>query len=487
MTSFLRKVVLLLLITITASSNSNIHKDRNNDSPSIPNKYNTSDNDKILQQWTAICTNELLSSPKGKKEDDVTPKDLLSLLMKVTNYGDRSSNNSSIHMDQPIRDIQDVPLSIQYQFALATCENKAESLSLYRAKPSRKQQNHKSTSVCEEGKVTLPMHEFRNLVIDRNNIQSIRNVCEGIAPILHRKQMISDDMIWNYTRSLTTGSIEMYNYKDRVLLDDVQFNASEYCPCIPTPDVIVFPSDMESSYTNFGEYCSPWDRMLNPKCVNPRTGLPFENDEACVSNGSEQGLVPDWCCRSWCFVDTEDCQRPHSQLYERGFHTLVDFASVSSAEEAKENYLSYETCGNIDVYTPDAIYDALKTYNLRVGFPGDSSDGYTLTTVSDTERGGSTYDFMELISLKYNITWIQKEISEKSLSKYSSSYTACVHDIAIGKEVNIFGSKSTSYFNKLFQYNSKVNLICVLVHFGQPRNDSSFPHFRMRSIMMVSR
>jgi len=40
---------------------------------------------------------------------------------------------------------------------------------------------------------------------------------------------------------------------------------------------------------------------------------------------------------------------------------------------------------------------------------------------------------MERISLKYNITWIEKAITEKSYSKYSSSYTACVHDISLGE------------------------------------------------------
>jgi len=40
---------------------------------------------------------------------------------------------------------------------------------------------------------------------------------------------------------------------------------------------------------------------------------------------------------------------------------------------------------------------------------------------------------MERISLKYNITWIEKAITEKSYSKHSSSYTSCVHDISLGE------------------------------------------------------
>ena len=160
---------------------------------------------------------------------------------------------------------------------------------------------------------------------------------------------------------------------------------------------------------------------------------PFGDRTSCEELGTLIGIIPDWCCSSWCFVDVKNCKRPHSSLYSHSFHEYTDFAFVDSIEEGKEHYLSYETCGNIDVYTPDQIYEALRTYDLRISFPGDSSDGYTLTTVSDTKRGGSNYDFMERISLKYNITWIEKAITEKSYSKHSSSYTSCVHDISLGK------------------------------------------------------
>jgi len=60
---------------------------------------------------------------------------------------------------------------------------------------------------------------------------------------------------------------------------------------------------------------------------------------------------------------------------------------------------------------------------------------------------------MERISLKYNITWIEKAITEKSYSKHSSSYTSCVHDISLGEldmcvGAFFFGTASPEFFFK---------------------------------------
>ena len=84
------------------------------------------------------------------------------------------------------------------------------------------------------------------------------------------------------------------------------------------------------------------------------------------------------------------------------------------------------TCGTLDRYKEIRLSESLRGKNLRVSFPGDSSAKHALYTNEDTgERGGSMVDFMEEVKAAGNFTYTVKEISNTSLSQYSSSYTAC--------------------------------------------------------------
>jgi AP-3 complex subunit sigma len=47
---------------------------------------------------------------------------------------------------------------------------------------------------------------------------------------------------------------------------------------------------------------------------------------------------------------------------------------VDSIEDGKEHYLSYETCGNIDVYTPDQIYRHYATLYFVFAVDSQESD-----------------------------------------------------------------------------------------------------------------
>ena len=42
---------------------------------------------------------------------------------------------------------------------------------------------------------------------------------------------------------------------------------------------------------------------------------PFEDRTSCEELGTLIGIIPDWCCSSWCFVDVKNCKRHHSSLY----------------------------------------------------------------------------------------------------------------------------------------------------------------------------
>ena len=124
----------------------------------------------------------------------------------------------------------------------------------------------------------------------------------------------------------------------------------------------------------------------------------------------------DWWCQEWCYVNASACLRPRDPSAYN-----FDPATVDG-----ELFYSYATCGTLDRYKEIRLSESLRGKNLRVSFPGDSSAKHALYTNEDTgERGGSMVDFMEEVKAAGNFTWTVKEISNISLSQYSSSYTAC--------------------------------------------------------------
>jgi len=105
---------------------------------------------------------------------------------------------------------------------------------------------------------------------------------------------------------------------------------------------------------------------------------------------------------------------------------------------------SYPTCGNIDSFTSGRememkLESIAAARPLRVGIPGD--EDIHLITLADgapgvggTGRDGSTLLFADDVFRRHNIRWQQVPITEDS-RHFSplSSYTACVHDIALNR------------------------------------------------------
>lgn len=48
-------------------------------------------------------------------------------------------------------------------------------------------------------------------------------------------------------------------------------------------------------------------------------------------------------------------------------------------------HISYETCGNVDIYSEEKVLLDLENAHLRISFPGDGSDGFTLVTAEDED------------------------------------------------------------------------------------------------------
>jgi hypothetical protein len=95
---------------------------------------------------------------------------------------------------------------------------------------------------------------------------------------------------------------------------------------------------------------------------------------------------------------------------------------------------SYQTCGYLNTFTDitERRSAALKGMKLRVAFPGDDDSGYTLVTALDGSKQGSYVSFMRRLSARYEFKFIVQNLSASSKAKYpKSSFTACVHDVAV--------------------------------------------------------
>ena len=75
---------------------------------------------------------------------------------------------------------------------------------------------------------------------------------------------------------------------------------------------------------------------------------------------------------------------------------------------------------------------------LRVSYPGDSGTGYTLVTRDDNkQKTGSVVAFMDQIATEGRFSYELHNVSQASTDwseaeSGGSSWTACVHDVALG-------------------------------------------------------
>jgi hypothetical protein len=164
-------------------------------------------------------------------------------------------------------------------------------------------------------------------------------------------------------------------------------------------------------------WCAPWDANVLGECVDQDGGI-------------LEGGRPDWCSAMWCYVNASSCQRAHHPS---------DFTFHDGDAPTGLAY-SYETCGNLDTYTAAAHYQTLRGKHLRVSFPGDSDTGYTIYTDQQGVKQGSTVRLMQDIAADVGFTWETHVVSDASRSRFSSAFTACVHEVALGETDMCIGS-----------------------------------------------
>ena len=134
--------------------------------------------------------------------------------------------------------------------------------------------------------------------------------------------------------------------------------------------------------------------------------------------------APAWCSRQWCFVDPARCLHPHR-------------ASTGWFSETPE-YFSYETCGNLDDYADTKYVRELTGRSVRVTFPYNGPNGYIYYPAAGDERGaignmkGAFAAFVSDIFKEFGMRAALVNLTDVSRVKFpDSSYTACVHDVAL--------------------------------------------------------
>ena len=129
--------------------------------------------------------------------------------------------------------------------------------------------------------------------------------------------------------------------------------------------------------------------------------------------------TPEWCDTPWCWVDPNNCARQHRP------------SAYFSNRTDRPTY-SYQTCGYMDTYGANAHSTKFSGSRFRVAFPSDDDSGYTLLTDKTGQKTGAYVEFMNYLARMYNFTYVKQELSNSSRAKFPlSSYTACVHDVAI--------------------------------------------------------
>ena len=111
----------------------------------------------------------------------------------------------------------------------------------------------------------------------------------------------------------------------------------------------------------------------------------------------------------------------------------ADLVAVDSSSDVTEQlHYSYETCGNLNMYTDVRHYEFLRGRHIRVTYPGDSGSGYTLVTLPDGTKTGSMVEFMRSIAARASFTWEVVPLLE-AVAPLLFVLTACVHQVALNE------------------------------------------------------
>eukprot|EP00281_Chroomonas_sp_CCMP1168_P003090 CAMPEP_0206255184 /NCGR_PEP_ID=MMETSP0047_2-20121206/24106_1 /ASSEMBLY_ACC=CAM_ASM_000192 /TAXON_ID=195065 /ORGANISM="Chroomonas mesostigmatica_cf, Strain CCMP1168" /LENGTH=788 /DNA_ID=CAMNT_0053681555 /DNA_START=61 /DNA_END=2427 /DNA_ORIENTATION=- len=205
------------------------------------------------------------------------------------------------------------------------------------------------------------------------------------------------------------------------------------CPCISAPLSTTIQQALTAAgmLTTYGqEGCKAYDQGA------PQYGC----------NGPSP---PSFCPRSWCYIDPATCVMDEAACAAAG-GVVGGYVSPSCRDRSMalsptiQNfsiYYSYTTCGNLNTFAPERFTDHLRGRNLIVAIDevvpwthlGELDPafpewmGWEGAIISTINSIANSFD------PKLNVIIKNGWATNRSRALFSSSYTACVHDVAVGE------------------------------------------------------
>lgn len=152
--------------------------------------------------------------------------------------------------------------------------------------------------------------------------------------------------------------------------------------------------------------------------------------------------LPDHCSKSWCYVDEFVCRRKRMCEGDTVQPYCRDRPRMRTQTNCHTDFTilySYETCGHLDTYTPERIH--LESFNVT--YVARALDARPWSYIDETTHlptGIATdLESAAALVLQSEIIYVQN-ISEDSSGRFANdTWTACLHDIAIGVVDMCFG------------------------------------------------
>lgn len=203
---------------------------------------------------------------------------------------------------------------------------------------------------------------------------------------------------------------------------------------------------MNPSSSNWARAVEAVANLSAPLGVPPSYGLegckPY--DMALRSGFADCTIVPppEYCSLSWCYVDEEICQvrrmclgsevRPYCRDRPRK-------ATQASSHVDFMLFYSYETCGNLDTYTSERVHE--ESFNVTyVATPMESRPWSFVVETSGEPVGIVTDLETAAVQVLHSDLIFMQDVTAASLQRFpTSSWSACLHDIAIGVVDMCFG------------------------------------------------
>ncbi|CAE7313324.1 GLR3.4 [Symbiodinium sp. CCMP2592] len=154
--------------------------------------------------------------------------------------------------------------------------------------------------------------------------------------------------------------------------------------------------------------------------------------------------APAHCSNPWCYVDMSVCPVNEDLCHAAGAALGSDISPYCRTRPRDYTillnmsvYYSYETCGSVNLYDPTRHSKELGGNILRaVVAPYPPWVTQRNSSTGNVEYGGPSYDFFQSVLNLFDppaqLNLLPGWATEQSLQRFRSSYTACVHDVAVG-------------------------------------------------------